>query len=340
MDVTSEAVCDVTNTSAASEAEVEVLTQEAYFSLGVYLLVTGVLGGGENAVVVVMFLKDRDLSSSVDVLLLNLAVVDLAMCGCYFPFVSASSFAQRWLFGEAGCIAYGYMGFLFGNVSIFSLTAISVQRYLVICKRHSNYRGAWTFVILAVVWLQGVLWSSLPLLLPESYAPEPFMTSCTLAWASRDRSMRIFIYSVVGWIGILFLILVSCYLSIYLTTRRDLITTSSRGHNDLLVSKICFFLVVAFVVCWGPYAVFSVLYPHSSHRLPPILTTVPVVLAKMSSCVNPLLYVVVSQRFRQRYLAVLCCTRVSCVEPLQLPATPGGNPHHPKVYPSSIISDV
>ena len=48
---------------------------------------------------------------------------------------------QRWLFGNYGCTAYGYFGFLFGNVAICSLTAISVQRYLVVCRRHSSEYG-------------------------------------------------------------------------------------------------------------------------------------------------------------------------------------------------------
>ncbi|XP_076452268.1 visual pigment-like receptor peropsin [Babylonia areolata] len=319
--VTTDALYDVNGTSPQEAEPLATLTQEAYIGLGVYLLITGILGIVANCVSVVMFATNKGLNSSVDVLLLNLAVADLGMCGLCFPFVSASSFGQRWLFGEAGCVAYGYMGFLFGNAAIFTLTAISVQRYLVVCRRHSNDRGVGTTLTLLVIWGQAVAWSSLPLMLPRAYALEPFMTSCTLAWASEDRAMRIFIYSLVSWMGLLFLVFVACYLSIYFTSRRGLraipATTSCfsrrRRIGDLLVSKVCFLLVLAFVVCWVPYAVFSLCYSAvtSTIRFPPFLTTLPVVLAKMSPCINPLLYLIVSQRFRQRYMAALTCRRLA-----------------------------
>ena len=63
-------------------------------------------------------------------------------------------------------------------------------------------------------------------------------TSCTVAWASPDRGTRVFIYALVIWVLLHFFVLTGCYLGIYFTARRDVITTSSRSHQDLLVSKV------------------------------------------------------------------------------------------------------
>ena len=63
-------------------------------------------------------------------------------------------------------------------------------------------------------------------------------TSCTVAWASPDRGTRVFIYALVILVLLHFLVLTGCYMGIYFTARRDVITTSSRSHQDLLVSKV------------------------------------------------------------------------------------------------------
>ncbi|PVD32919.1 hypothetical protein C0Q70_08366 [Pomacea canaliculata] len=45
-------------------------------------------------VALVMFVRDNQFRSTVDMLLVNLAFADIGMCGLCFPFVSASNFAQ------------------------------------------------------------------------------------------------------------------------------------------------------------------------------------------------------------------------------------------------------
>lgn len=47
-----------------------------------------------NIVALVMFVRDNQFRSTVDMLLINLAFADIGMCGLCFPFVSASNFAQ------------------------------------------------------------------------------------------------------------------------------------------------------------------------------------------------------------------------------------------------------
>ncbi|XP_070206175.1 visual pigment-like receptor peropsin [Littorina saxatilis] len=335
---------DVNTTSGYPEVQAT-LSQEEYIGFGVYLVITGVFGGVGNTLVVVMFVVDKQLTSSVDLLLLNLAIADVAMCGCCFPFVSASTFAQHWLFGEAGCTVYGYLGFLFGNAAICTLTAISVQRYLVVCKRRSNGRGLTTAITIVFIWLQSITWSSLPLLLPKPYALEPFGTSCSVAWATTEPNTRIFIYTMASWVLFHFIVLAGCYVSIFLKTRRDVLTTSSRGHQDLLVSKvssirptaalkvICFVLVVAFIVCWSPYTLFSLWFSSFSTVVPPIVTILPVMLAKVSACINPFLYIVVSTRFRNKYLSLIWCQKTATVDIPQMTQPTEENP-----APSSLLS--
>lgn len=258
-----------------------------------------------------MFVMDKNqLTSAIDLLLLNLAVADAGMCGVCFPFVVSSSFAQRWLYGNMGCTIYGYLGFLFGNTATCTLSAISVQRYLVVVWRHSNNQNATTVMIIVATWLQAAIWSSLPLLLPKPYDLEPFGTSCSVSWASPEPNTRLFINTMVAWFGMHFVILTFCYVGIFIAMKRGSIrarTASTRDTRNRIVSKVCFLLVVTFVVCWSPYTIFSLWLPTARVNVPTFLTALPVMLAKVSACVNPLLYIVVSQRFRQKYIQLITC---------------------------------
>ncbi|KAK7087764.1 hypothetical protein V1264_021772 [Littorina saxatilis] len=136
-----------------------------------------------------------------------------------------------------------------------------------------------------------------------------------------------------SWVLFHFIVLAGCYVSIFLKTRRDVLTTSSRGHQDLLVSKICFVLVVAFIVCWSPYTLFSLWFSSFSTVVPPIVTILPVMLAKVSACINPFLYIVVSTRFRNKYLSLIWCQKTATVDIPQMTQPTEENP-----APSSLLS--
>ncbi|XP_046548606.1 visual pigment-like receptor peropsin [Haliotis rubra] len=84
---------------------------------------SGVFGISANVVSVVMFLTEKKLRSSVDILLLNLAIADIGMTGVCFPFTVSSNVAQQWLYGDVGCTIYGFLGFIFGNATISTLSA-------------------------------------------------------------------------------------------------------------------------------------------------------------------------------------------------------------------------
>ncbi|XP_025088974.1 visual pigment-like receptor peropsin [Pomacea canaliculata] len=313
---------EINSTSGSLSSHFKVfLSGDEYTGLGVYLLLTGMFGFFGNIVALVMFVRDNQFRSTVDMLLVNLAFADIGMCGLCFPFVSASNFAQRWLFGESGCTAYGFAGFLFGNTTIFTLSAISVQRYLVVCKRWPNVRNINTLVtVVMTTWFQALLWSSLPLLLPKPYDLEPFGTSCTVSWASDHHGTKIFVRSLVAWVTLHFLVMAFCYTHIYVCSRRALTKVSSRSYQDLLVSKICFILVTAFAICWSPYMILSSLSLSSLSEAWPLLSALPVMMAKLSSCVNPVLYILVSRRFRQRYLETITCRRRTDSKDLGVPS--------------------
>lgn len=68
-----------------------------------------------------------------ELLCINLAVVDFFCCICFYPLSIFSSFHHSWVGEGATCVYYGFGCYVFGLCSMFTITAISVLRYLKTC---------------------------------------------------------------------------------------------------------------------------------------------------------------------------------------------------------------
>ena len=68
-----------------------------------------------------------------ELLCVNLAVVDFLCCICFYPLSILSSFRHAWLGEKVTCVYYGLGCYVFGLCGMFTITAISVFRYLKTC---------------------------------------------------------------------------------------------------------------------------------------------------------------------------------------------------------------
>lgn len=113
------------------------------------------------------------------------------------------------------CDVYAMMGSLFGCASIWSMTMIAFDRYNVIVKGLSaKPLTAWGAVLrISAIWLNGCLWSIMPILGWNRYVPEGNMTACGTDYLTRDRKSRSYImaYSFFVYTTPLMLIIYSYY---------------------------------------------------------------------------------------------------------------------------------
>lgn len=66
-----------------------------------------------------------------ELLCVNLAVTDLGAAVTMYPLAIASAWNHGWLGGDATCVFYGLVGFLFGVASIMNLTILAIVRFTV-----------------------------------------------------------------------------------------------------------------------------------------------------------------------------------------------------------------
>lgn len=74
------------------------------FSLSVsFSLVAGVVSLSSNIVVLLMFVKFRELRTATNAIIINLAFTDIGVAGIGYPMSAASDLHGSWKFGYTGC---------------------------------------------------------------------------------------------------------------------------------------------------------------------------------------------------------------------------------------------
>lgn len=87
---------------------------------------------GNGLVLVICYRRRKKMMGS-ELLCVNLAMVDFLCCICFYPLSILSSFNHAWLGENITCIYYGLGCYIFGLCGMFTITAISILRYMKTC---------------------------------------------------------------------------------------------------------------------------------------------------------------------------------------------------------------
>ncbi|XP_051260191.1 C-X-C chemokine receptor type 2-like isoform X1 [Dicentrarchus labrax] len=268
---------------------------------------------GNMVVGLVIGLSKHSLPPS-DLYLLHLAVADLLLAFT-LPFL-AISVKMGWVFGDIMCKAVTILQELSFYSSILFLTCISVDRYMVIV-RAMEVRGAnrqqVSWVVCAAVWAVGAL-LSLPGLFYSTFSSqnstqmvcaEQYDASSADLWRLVTRILR-------HTLG--FFIPLAVMLPCYGVTIRRLLHLRG-GFQRQRAMRVIVFVVFAFLLCWTPYhiAVMTDTFFRTKivpYQCPARMAVDQAMFATQSlgllhSCVNPVLYAFVGEKFRRRLLQIM-----------------------------------
>ncbi|MED6278958.1 hypothetical protein CHARACLAT_029450, partial [Characodon lateralis] len=68
-----------------------------------YLITAGVISLASNIIVLLMFVKFRELRTATNFIIINLAFTDIGVAGIGYPMSAASDIHGNWKFGYTGC---------------------------------------------------------------------------------------------------------------------------------------------------------------------------------------------------------------------------------------------
>lgn len=271
-----------------------------------FVLIAAVLG---NLAVMIVLMSTRFTMSVSKFLMCNLAFADLCM-GFYLLIIASMdvytigvyfNYAIDWQHGS-GCKVAGFLTVFASELSIFTLTVITLERwYAITYAIHLNkrLRLGMAAKIMICGWIYAITMASLPLLGISDYAK----TSICLPMENKTRSDLTYLTTLLTINGLAFLLICQCYGKMYLSITRQ---QSRATANDKTVAKRMAMLVFTDFACWAPIAFFGLTaiagYPLINVTKSKILL---VFFYPLNSCANPFLYAILTRQYRRDFFILL-----------------------------------
>ncbi|KAM9239452.1 B1 bradykinin receptor [Leptosomus discolor] len=294
-----------------------------YYIVPKYINTICIIGMLGNVLVLFTYSLHKGPLKIAEIYLVNLAVADLIFLMC-LPFWTENIRNEfNWPFGNFLCCSTSASISLNMYTSIYSLVAVSVDRYLTFvhtlnhrvirCKKMA--KG-----ICLLIWLFGIF-LSIPNFMFRTVKHFPLwnISACTLdfptqSWVTAEN----LVFNIVGFAlpstAIIFLNFSTIRsLQKKARERRALRTKGCKEHKGTKATRLIFTVVLMFLLCWTPYHVFvflDILYETEVIKgcfwgeLLNFGEQFGYTLATTNSCINPLIYVFVGKYFRQKALEV------------------------------------
>ncbi|XP_065293876.1 RYamide receptor-like [Dermacentor albipictus] len=278
-----------------------------------------------NFMVMWIVATSRRMQTVTNFFIANLAVADIIIGLFSIPFQFQAALLQRWVLPEFMCAFCPFVQVLSVNVSIFTLTAIALDRYRAVMSplkaRTTKLRAKF---IICGIWTLAVA-AALPCALAlrvetqvESHALNLTKPFCHEVGISR-KAWRIYNHVLVC-LQYFFPLLTICF--VYARMGLKLKESKSPGNaqgardagilkNKKKVIKMLFVIVALFAFCWLPYQLYNVLrevFPKiDKYKYINIIWFCTHWLAMSNSCYNPFIYAIYNERFKREF-----ATRCTC----------------------------
>ncbi|XP_030580337.1 C3a anaphylatoxin chemotactic receptor-like [Archocentrus centrarchus] len=275
--------------------------QKASIVIYCVIFIVGTLGNG-----VVIYVTGFKMKKTVNsVWFLNLAVADFLFTTFLIFYIISLSQSLQWPFGAFMCKLNNFVSVVNMFASIFTLTAMSLDRCLsiwMVVWAHNKRTICKAQLISAGIWVIAGVCST------------PYATFRTVSESNGERhcgysmpheqklSLHIFRF-VMGFV-IPFLVIVVSYVAIGIRAMSAPRTRKRRSRR--IISAIIF----AFFICWLPFHVFNFIELKANNPdLKDIVRTIGsliVSLAFLNSCLNPILYVFMCEEFQKKLRQSIC----------------------------------
>ncbi|XP_010893574.3 rhodopsin isoform X1 [Esox lucius] len=151
-----------------------------YSLLAAYMLFLIVTAFPVNFLTLYVTVQHKKLRTALNYILLNLAVADLFMVVGGFTVTLSTSLQGYFFLGVTGCNIEGFFATMGGEIALWSLVVLAIERYVVVCKPMTNFRfnDKHAVVGVAFTWIMSLSCAVPPLCGWSRYIPEGMQCSC------------------------------------------------------------------------------------------------------------------------------------------------------------------
>ncbi|XP_047382972.1 galanin receptor type 1 [Sciurus carolinensis] len=289
---------------------------ENFITLVVFSLIfaLGVLG---NSLVITVLARSKPGKprSTTNLFILNLSVADLAYLLFCIPFQATVYVLPTWVLGAFICKFTHYFFTVSMLVSIFTLAAMSVDRYVAIVhsRRSSSLRVSRN-ALLGV----GFIWTlSIAMASPVAYYQGLFHTNdsnqtfCWEQWHNQSHKKAYVVCTFVFGYLLPLLLICFCYAKVLTHLHKKLKNMSKKSETSKKkTAQTVLVVVVVFGISWLPHHVIHLWAEFGVFPLTPASFFFRITahcLAYSNSSVNPIIYAFLSENFRKAYKQVFKC---------------------------------
>ncbi|XP_058985627.1 tachykinin-like peptides receptor 99D [Musca domestica] len=276
-----------------------------------------IVATGGNLIVVWIVITTKRMRTVTNYFIVNLSIADAMVSSLNVTFSYIYMLDNNWAFGQLYCKISQFIATLSISASVFTLMAISIDRYVAIMKplkprmsKRSNLG------IAAVIWIASAI-ISCPMLLfyttEDISSKDGIRTVCFPEWpdGTMNHSNQEYIYNILFMILTYFLPVISMTAT-YSRVGLELWGSKAIGEytprqvenvkSKRRVVKMMMVVVLIFVVCWLPFHAYFIVtscYPAITET--PFIQEVYLFiywLAMSNSMYNPIIYCWMNSRFR------------------------------------------
>ncbi|XP_044119844.1 follicle-stimulating hormone receptor isoform X2 [Neovison vison] len=249
-------------------------------------------------------------------LMCNLAFADLCI-GIYLLLIASvdiytksqyHNYAIDWQTG-AGCDAAGFFTVFASELSVYTLTAITLERWHTIthamqleCKVQLRHAAS----VMLLGWIFAFTVALFPIFGISSY----MKVSICLPMDIDSPMSQLYVMSLLVLNVLAFVVICGCYAHIYFTVRNPNIVSSS---SDTKIAKRMAMLIFTDFLCMAPISFFAI---SASLKVPLITVSKSKILLVLfypiNSCANPFLYAIFTKNFRRDFFILL--SKFGCYE--------------------------
>lgn len=296
------------------------------------IFIVGILG---NGTLVIIFARNKNLRNVPNTYIINLAMGDILVLMISLPFTSTIYTIESWPYGELICKLSDFVKETSIGVSVFTLTALSVDRYFAIVApmRHhmGSFAGQGTIIVAVAIWILSVVLACPTAILSyvrhvNDTGTEPF----DVCWPYPDYIWEDYPKLNVMMKFLFYYLLPLLIISGFYAAMANHLVKSSKNmpgepqgqqsrqiEARKKVAKVVLSFVVIFAVCFFPNHVFFLwfYFNSSAHQdyddFWHACRIIGFCLCFINSCINPIALYCVSGVFRKYYNQYLFCCLAS-----------------------------
>ncbi|KAL2083704.1 hypothetical protein ACEWY4_021477 [Coilia grayii] len=280
--------------------------------------VVGVVG---NVLVMYVIIRYTKMKTATNIYIFNLALAD-ALVTSTLPFQSVNYLMGTWPFGDILCKIIMSIDYYNMFTSIFTLTTMSVDRYIAVCHpvkaldfrtpRNAKIVNVYNWILSSAIGIPVMILAS-TVVDERRYNSSATIVDCNLnfphpSWYWENlMKICVFIFAFVMPV----LIITVCYGLMILRLRsvRMLSGSKEKDRNLRRITRMVLVVVAIFIICWTPIHIFVIIM--ALVAIPPsLLQTVTwhfcIALGYINSCLNPVLYAFLDENFKR-------CFREFCI---------------------------